>query len=79
MTQVRLFAGAAEAVGVKEIQFDGSSVQTLIDTLVDQGNPETARVLSVCAILVNGVRASSPDTVIESGSVVDVLPPFAGG
>lgn len=76
---VRLFAGAADAVGEKELDIDVTSVGALFDALIERGGDDTERVLGVCSVLVNGVRAAGPSTIIAQGSNVDVLPPFAGG
>jgi molybdopterin converting factor small subunit len=39
---------------------------------------ELTKVISLASFLVDGVRAEA-DATIAPGSIVDVLPPFAGG
>lgn len=76
---VRLFAGAADAVGATEIDIDVSNVDALLNELVKIGKPDTERVLGVCSFLIDGVRAGTLETEIPPNANVDVLPPFAGG
>lgn len=77
--QVRLFAGAAEAVGREAVAVEATTVAEVLATLTALGGLATADVLSRCAIVVAGTRADSPDTPVPPGALVDVLPPFAGG
>lgn len=79
VTTVRIFAGAAEAVGTHEVTTSATSVGELMTELVERGGPLTADVLGRCSVLVSGHRAGGPDAPIPAGAVVDVLPPFAGG
>lgn len=76
---VRLFAGAAGAVGSDELEIDAASVKELQAELIKIGKPDTERVLGVCSFLIDGVRAGTPETAIPPNANVDVLPPFAGG
>ncbi len=77
---VRLFAAAADAVGEDRLTLEG--VQTageMIEALC-RGRAERVRlVLDQCSLLVDGDRVPGPETPLESGVTVDVLPPFAGG
>ena len=75
---VRYWAGARAAAGVDEEVVSG--VATVEDLLVRlQGErPGLATVLPVCSVLVGG-RASTGGDPVPAGSVVEVLPPFAGG
>lgn len=78
VVQVRLFAAAAEAAGVEEADVSAGTVGQLREVLVGEYGGPFARVLAQCAVLVGGVRAGD-ETVLEGGTTVDVLPPFAGG
>lgn len=78
MVTVRLFAAAAEAAGVDEAQLSAGTVGELRARLTDAHGDDLERVLPQCAVMVAGRRVDD-DTVIEPGSTVDVLPPFAGG
>lgn len=71
---VRLFAAAREAAGTSELTIDTGAV---IPQLREIG-PRFAMVLEVCSVVSDGLRLG-PDDEVPQGSVVDVLPPFAGG
>lgn len=77
--RVRLFAGAAEAVGAGEVAVTALDVAGVLAELAALGGPGTDAVLARCAVVVDGVRADGLDTRVGEGSLVDVLPPFAGG
>lgn len=77
--RVRLFAGAAESIGRDEVHSEAGTVGDLTANLAAIGAPDTARVLQRCSILIDGRRSNSPEDQVPDGSVVDVLPPFAGG
>lgn len=76
MITVRLFAAAADVVGTKQLSLEAGSVADVITHLSD--GKSTSDVISRCSFLVDGSRAT-PDTALNSGATVDVLPPFAGG
>ncbi|QIM16992.1 MoaD/ThiS family protein [Leucobacter insecticola] len=83
---VRYFAAAAEAAGRDEEHFDVSSASTLEalrDTLAAQYGEPMRKVLRSGSFLVDGVvrrdGAIQPSGGEVRGTVVDVLPPFAGG
>ena len=71
---VRLFAAAREAASTSELTID---IGTVIPQLREIG-PRFAMVLEVCSVVSDGLRLG-PDDEVPQGSVVDVLPPFAGG
>jgi sulfur-carrier protein len=78
---VRYWASARAAAGVPEEHFVGPMVlEALVAAALERhgGAPELARVLNVCSVLVDGTRADR-ETVIQPGSTVEFLPPFAGG
>ena len=77
MAQVRLFAAARAAAGVSELSVNAGSLAGVLAEAVG-GYPGLERVLPQCSFLVDGVRAT-PETHVSDDSVVDVLPPFAGG
>ena len=75
---VRYWAGARAAAGVDEEWLAGvTTVDDLRARLLD-ARPALASVLPVCSLLVGG-RASTGEDLVPAGSVVEVLPPFAGG
>jgi sulfur-carrier protein len=75
---VRYWAGARAAAGVDEEVVSGvATVEDLLARLQGE-RPGLATVLPVCSVLVGG-RASTGGDPVPAGSVVEVLPPFAGG
>jgi molybdopterin synthase sulfur carrier subunit len=78
---VRYFAGARAATGVDEEQLPVSRswpLEELAGHLAQRHGPALGRVLAAASFLVDET-AGSRDRVVPAGSVVDVLPPFAGG
>jgi molybdopterin synthase sulfur carrier subunit len=73
---VRFWAGARRAAGHAEEPLSAATVGELRETLA--GRPELAKVCAVASWLVDGQQASDT-TPLRPGSIVDVLPPFAGG
>lgn len=83
---VRYWAGARAAAGTTEDTFhvDGELSLSALVARVLQRHPDErmARTVAVCSVLVGDrpVRSQDPDTVLVTpGSVVELLPPFAGG
>ena len=79
MVTVRYWAGARAAAGREEEAVGAGTVGELLTVLGDR--PSLARVLAAASLLVDGeaVRRDDTDRELATGSVVDVLPPFAGG
>lgn len=78
---VRYFAGARAAAGVDEEQLPAARswpLEELAGQLAERHGPALARVLAAASFLVDET-AGSRDRIVPVGSVVDVLPPFAGG
>ena len=83
---VRYWAGARAAAGTAEDTFEVDAEVTLAELVrrVLERHPDDrmARTVGVCSVLVGDrpVRSQDPETVVvEPGSVVELLPPFAGG
>lgn len=83
---VRYWAGARAAAGTAEDVFDASPGATLADVvaLVLERHPgdRMARTVAVCSVLLGDQPVGSRDpgaVVVPAGSVVELLPPFAGG
>ncbi|MBB6039943.1 molybdopterin converting factor small subunit [Phytomonospora endophytica] len=74
---VRFFAAARAAAGTPETTLAAADLDTLRAGLAEKFGGELARVLSVSSFLVDGVVARGGP--LAEGTVVDVLPPFAGG
>jgi sulfur-carrier protein len=78
---VRYFAGARAATGLDQEQLFVSRswpLEELAGHLAERHGPALERVLAASSFLVDE-RAGSRDRIVPVGSVVDVLPPFAGG
>ncbi len=78
MARVRYFAAAEEAVGLDEETRSESTLGALREALAAD-HPKLAAILPRCAVLVAGSRTEEPSTALAADTVVDVLPPFAGG
>jgi molybdopterin synthase sulfur carrier subunit len=74
---VRFWAGAQRAAGhAQESVSAAATVGALRELLA--GRDKLTKVCAVASFLVDGQHASDA-TRLAAGSVVDVLPPFAGG
>ena len=78
MITVRYFAAAAEAAGVDTEQVAAGSAAQVRAAMVAAHGPSLDRVLGRCALLADGARVDGADEVPDE-SILDVLPPFAGG
>ncbi|MDK3255296.1 MoaD/ThiS family protein [Blastococcus capsensis] len=76
---VRYFAGARAASGVDTETRDATSLDQLVGQIVADHGERLERVLTACSFLVDGTQTRDRATALAPGSVVDVLPPFAGG
>ena len=83
---VRYWAGARAAAGTAEDSFHVEGDLTLADVVarVLERHPgdQMSRTVAVCSVLLGDqpVRTQDPATVVVApGSVVELLPPFAGG
>ncbi|MET9327839.1 MoaD/ThiS family protein [Tsukamurella sp. NPDC003166] len=77
---IRYFAAARAAAGVSEETVplpDGASVAEVADLLAAR-HPELGRVLTRCSYLLDEVAVRDLEAP-ATGSMLDVLPPFAGG
>ena len=79
---VRYFAAARAAAGTAEELLALAPVATISDVLaaaVERHGDPLVRVLARCSYLLDEVAVHGAATPVADGSVVDVLPPFAGG
>jgi sulfur-carrier protein len=75
---VRYWAGARAAAGVEsDLVGDCETVADAV-AAVDALHPGLASVTAVSTLLLDG-RATHRDQPLPEGSVLEVLPPFAGG
>jgi sulfur-carrier protein len=76
---VRFFAGARAASGVDTEQRPASTLDELLRGLAEAHGEKLAKVLPACSFLVDGTTTRDRTSTLAPGSMVDVLPPFAGG
>ena len=76
---VRYFAGARAASGVDTETCVAGTLEELVGRMVEVHGERLERVLPACSFLVDGTTARDRTLALPPGSVVDVLPPFAGG
>ena len=79
MVTVRYFAGARAASGVDIEQRSAATLDDLVRGLAEAHGEKLATVLQACSFLVDGTTTRDRTVTLPPGSVVDVLPPFAGG
>lgn len=79
---VRYFAAARAAAGTPEERIVLEPATTVADALAaaaDRHGAPLIRVLARCSYLLDEVAVHDAATAVTDGSVLDVLPPFAGG
>lgn len=81
---MRYWAAAREAAGQSEQEVSADTLATALDSVVAERAPDTRLrdVLTRSSFLLDGDqvrRTDHPYTRLTDGSVVEVLPPFAGG
>ncbi|MCW2605694.1 MAG: thiamine biosynthesis protein ThiS [Frankiales bacterium] len=82
MSTVRYFAAAKEAAGLGVEQVDAATLADALDTVRGRHDDRFTTVLGRCSFVVDGAPVGGRDhaaVALEASSVVDVLPPFAGG
>ncbi len=77
MAVVRFFAAAEDAAGTDRQERAETTLGALRAALVSE-HPGFAGILPRCAVLVEGARVDD-DHPLDAKTLVDVLPPFAGG
>ena len=79
---LRYWAAARAAAGVAADDFDAATLSDALAAARAAHGPRFATVLERCSFLVDGepVTTRDPATVsLPDGTVVEVLPPYAGG
>lgn len=74
---VRYWAGARAAAGLEQESIEADGIPSLRSALVRE-HAALEPVLEVASLLIDG-QAAAGHEVLEDGSTVEVLPPFAGG
>ncbi len=79
MTQVRLFAAAADAAGTSAEDVESLTLGDLVAELTERHGEQFTAVLDRCSVLVDGRAVTDPAESLVDAKVIDILPPFAGG
>lgn len=79
MATVKFFAAAAHAAGTEQCTISAETLADVKDQLIADVGPAFAPVLAQCSVLVDGEFATDPHTTVAENTVVEILPPFAGG
>lgn len=82
MVQLRYWAGARAAAGVSDESVDATTLLAALEAARARRDESFARVIGVCSFVVDEVpvgRTPHDDVALQPDSVVEVLPPFAGG
>ena len=82
MVQLRYWAGARAAAGVSEESVDATTLLAALDGARASRGESFARIVGVCSFVVDERpvgRTPHADVPLGPDSVVEVLPPFAGG
>ena len=78
MALLRLFGPAREAAGTARITLPGQDVAEIIAAAEAQFGEAFSQVVAISNIWVNGEPAE-PDTPVQHGDEVAVIPPVSGG
>lgn len=79
---LRFFASAQAAAGTAELEvpvIDGATIRDVLAQLSSAPGQNLPGVLARCSYLLNTVSTTDVGTPVQSGDLLDVLPPFAGG
>ncbi|MSO43127.1 MAG: hypothetical protein EXQ76_02710 [Candidatus Planktophila sp.] len=76
--EVRFFAAARAAAGVDQAHFSSAPL-ALILAEACRDKPVLAHIISQCSFLLDSVAVHDQSILVKDGSVIDVLPRFAGG
>ncbi|MCW2776580.1 MAG: MoaD/ThiS family protein [Frankiales bacterium] len=82
MSTVRYFAAAKDAAGTGSEEVDAANLGQALAALRAQHDDRFTTVLARCSFVVDGAPVGGRDHAaveLAASSVVDVLPPFAGG
>jgi molybdopterin converting factor small subunit len=81
---IRYWAAAKQAAGVAEEPFEAGTLAAALGAAMERraGNRRFAELLERSSFLVDGApatRRAAAEVALADGSVIEVLPPFAGG
>lgn len=76
---VRYWAAARAAAGVAEETTATGTLDEVARRLGEQHGERLTRILGYCSFLLDGAAVRDRSAALPAGSVLEVLPPFAGG
>jgi molybdopterin converting factor small subunit len=76
---VRFWASARAAAGVAEERTAAGPLDEVLVRLADAHGERLGRILGYCSFLLDGAAVRDRSRALPPGSVLEVLPPFAGG
>lgn len=76
--EIRFFAAARAAAGVDQMFSPSAQFHEIISEIC-RTKPALAPVIAQCSFLLDSVAVHDQNFVVHDGSVIDVLPRFAGG
>lgn len=77
---VRFYAVGREITGTNEREFDSTSITDLVSALIGEFGERMRALLEASTLLIDGERHTVQSSLaLKPHSIVDVLPPFAGG
>jgi molybdopterin converting factor small subunit len=84
MITIRYWAAAKEAAGLPEESLEAATLAEALNSAVAARSPAgpLRDILTRSSVLVNSTRvnkAAAADITLGDGSVIEILPPFAGG
>ena len=78
VVRLRLFGPAREAAGTASVTLPGHSVAAIINAAEERFGEGFSQVVAVSNIWLNG-EPVPPDTQVNDGDEVAVIPPVSGG
>ncbi|HSP38497.1 MAG TPA: MoaD/ThiS family protein [Frankiaceae bacterium] len=76
---VRYWAAARAAAGRAEETTEVGTLDEIVARLGERHGDRLGRIFGYCSFLVDGAAVRDSGGAIPAGSVLEVLPPFAGG
>lgn len=76
---VRYWAAARAAAGRAEESIEPGPLDEVLAQLGERHGERLVRILGYCSYLLDGTPLRDRAAVLPAGSVLEVLPPFAGG
>jgi molybdopterin converting factor small subunit len=79
LVTVRFWASARAAAGLAEERTPSGPLDDVLARLTEAHGERLGRILGYCSFLLDGAAVRDRSRPLPPGSVLEVLPPFAGG